>query len=91
MRVIYRVSGSEYDVEIESSPAWFKLDLSDGRDRRRAAVRCADDFHYNHDGWESSWPIELEILGGPAGSVLGRFEIEREVVPEFTASEIEEG
>lgn len=91
MRVFYRVNGSEYDVELRSDPAWRTLDLRDGRDRRRAAEACANDFHYAGPGLDCEWPIRMELLDGRGGSVLARFEIEREAVPSFSATEEEEG
>lgn len=89
MKIFYRVNGSEFDVEIRRVSLSWKLDLADARDRRVAAELCADDYHSNHDGWESRWPLKLEILVGEGGDVLARFEIERESVPSFSASEIE--
>lgn len=92
MRVFYRVNGCEFDLEITFSPPWMapKDIRTDRRELRRIATECARDFHFDHDGWESSWPLELEILDGSQGETVGRFEIERELVPEFNASEIEE-
>ena len=27
-----------------------------------AAEMCAADFHDHHDGWECSWPLEIELV-----------------------------
>lgn len=51
------------------------------------AQEAAEDFHRNHDGWEWSFPITLSIFRTD-GIPLGVFEVEREVVPEFHAREV---
>lgn len=88
----YRVNGQEFMNEIHYSPAWWKpKDIkSDRRALGRVAVACAEDFHSNHDGWECSWPLELEVLSGSGGPAIGRFEIECENVPSFNAHPLDE-
>ncbi len=51
-------------------------------DAEDVAVEAAEDYHSNHDGWESSWPIDFEIIDAD-GISLGTFEIDREAVPHF--------
>lgn len=41
----------------------------------------ATDYHDNHDGWESSWPIVLTIYRD--GCQVARFSVEREMKPTF--------
>lgn len=48
------------------------------------AEDAAEDFHSNHDGWESSWPVTIEI--SYEGKILGRFSVDMEARPHFTAS-----
>ena len=51
------------------------------------AEAAADDYHHHHDGWESHWPITF-ILQREDGSVVGTYEVERETVPQFNATEV---
>ena len=51
-----------------------------------AAEAYADYVHSNRDGYESSWPLTFRVRC-PDGSVLD-FEIDREFVPEFSASPV---
>lgn len=57
-------------------------------DRCDQAVDAAEDYHGNHDGWEDRWPIEIEIFDSEDGPSAGRFEVERESVPQFSAREV---
>ena len=57
------------------------------RPLRDAAVDAAEDYHGNHDGWESAWPIDFYIYESEDGPPVGRFEVERETVPQFHAWE----
>ncbi len=50
------------------------------------ADELAEDYNDNHDGWEASWPLELRIYGD--GQEVARFEVEKEMVPSFSAWEI---
>jgi len=52
------------------------------------AELCADDYHSNHDGWESRWPLTLSLFESEDGPELARFEIEREARPTFVAHRI---
>lgn len=54
------------------------------------AEDCAEDYHYNHDGWEDRWPLDFE-LWNHEGKFLGKFEVNREAVPEFNATLKTEG
>ena len=58
------------------------------RDSVGAAEDAADDYHSNHDGWDGAWPIVLMLLTED-GSEIGRFDIEREFDPVFSARKLE--
>ncbi|EOC1305530.1 MULTISPECIES: hypothetical protein [Cronobacter] len=47
------------------------------------AQDAALDFYDNHDGWESSWPMEIELFVD--GKSVGTFLVEMESVPRFNA------
>lgn len=49
------------------------------------ADELAEDYNDNHDGWEASWPLELRIYKD--GVEVARFEVEKEMVPSFSAWE----
>lgn len=52
------------------------------------AEDCAEDFHGNHDGWDSSWPLQLTVILESGEEIT--FEIDRESRPVFRASRIKE-
>lgn len=58
----------------------------DADDLEWLAEDAANDYHSNHDGWEASWPVKFAIFDGD--TVLGKFEIELEFQPSFSAEEI---
>ncbi len=51
---------------------------------RLLAENAAEDYHGEHDGWEATWPIKLVLYSG--SKELGRFEVDREAVPQFHAT-----
>jgi len=51
------------------------------------AQDCAENYHNQHDGWESSWPVEMTIWRED-GTLLGRFSVELEHEPSFSAREV---
>jgi hypothetical protein len=51
------------------------------------AVFAAEDYHSNHDGWESNWPLLFTIYEGEEGPAVARFEVELESIPQFHAWE----
>lgn len=57
-------------------------------DASDAAEAYADYAHGNRDGWESSWPLTFRVLC-PDGSTAD-FEVDREYVPEFSASPVKQ-
>ena len=56
------------------------------RDWDLVVTDLAMDFHANHDGWESSWPLQIRIYED--GVELARFSVEREHEPTFLAHEL---
>lgn len=50
-----------------------------------------EDFFYNHDGWEATWPILFEIWKVNSldqKEYLGKFSVELETVPSFYFSHL---
>lgn len=64
-----------YQIESNNEPEFLEYVAQD----------AAMDYHNNHDGWESSWPLDFIILD-EEGRELGRFEIDREYDPCFVVS-----
>lgn len=48
------------------------------------AQMAAADYWENHDGWESHWPLNIELFVD--GSSVGVFEVVAEMEPTFSAS-----
>lgn len=59
------------------------------RHLRDVAMDAAEDYHANHDGWESIWPLVFIIYESEEGPEIARFDVEREVEPHFYAWERE--
>lgn len=76
---------SAYDEDFENS---FKIEGEhlDADDLGYVAEECAEDYHGNHDGWEAGWPLDFFIFD-EEGKLLGKFEVNREAQPVFTAYE----
>jgi hypothetical protein len=51
------------------------------------AEQAAENYHQKHDGWESSWPITF-IIRKEDGSEIGRYEVDREIAPQFFARKV---
>ena len=79
------------------SKVWYCVDDSDYRNAHQLIVKdrpphyweciaeeCADDYHSNHDGYESSWPLRFFIRESEEGPIIAMFDVDREVVPQFT-------
>ena len=86
MKTTYRFNvpdrmGPEEDHE-------FKSNFSDDDGDWLAEV-AAENYHQKHDGWESSWPITF-IIRREDGSEIGRYEVERETVPQISARKVSE-
>lgn len=80
MSYYYFVEEYGEDDVFPINPTWAKVDT-------HLAEECAEDYHYNHDGWEASWPLTICIRTEENGPVVGRFEVDRETVPSFVATQ----
>ena len=79
-----------YDVDNENQK--YKLEESYfssfvDNDLPFIASECAKNFWDNHDGWEGSWPMMFELYDNEMKS-LGKFDVEQEYDPTFSASEV---
>ena len=65
----------------------FLLGADKGTDLGTMAKAAAENYHYKRGGWEDSdWPKVFTIYRD--GDIVGGMEVDREVVPEFTATEL---
>jgi len=81
MKFTYRIE--EYDFEHETSAPLTPTYIS------AMAEHAAEDYFSCRDGWESSWPLEFEIL--IKGVSKGFFEVELENVPTFSSTKVKKG
>jgi hypothetical protein len=81
-------------MKIRYAPADYGMDFADAWELSTnwdtehldyIAEECADDYHGNHDGWESSWPVTF-MMWDDQGQELGSCEVERDVEPVFRAA-----
>ncbi|HGY3930753.1 TPA: hypothetical protein ACNVXV_002074 [Citrobacter koseri] len=63
-------------------------DFEDAWDYEQLAQEAAEDYWENHDGWESRWPLNIELFAD--GSSVGMFEVVMETEPTFSASKKEQ-
>jgi hypothetical protein len=82
-RVIDHCEASYYDIELPVT-----YDLTRPMEQTLIAARCAEDYHSNHDGWESNWPLTFALHATEEGPEVARLEIDREAVPHFYASHV---
>lgn len=54
------------------------------------AEDAANDYHSEHDGWESHWPLTFRIWDDQ-GKLLGDYNVDRDYDPVFHASEVRKG
>lgn len=80
-RVVDHCEESYYDVQLPDT-----YDLTRPIEQTMIANQCADDYHSNHAGWESSWPLTFTLHATEAGQEMARLNVEREMVPQFYAS-----
>lgn len=79
----YLVFESCADTRYKLTSDW-NLDEADRHILEAVAQEAADDFGENHDGHELTWPVMLR-LEKLDGTVLGDFEVYREMEPRYTA------
>lgn len=53
------------------------------------AEEAANDYHSNHDGWESSWPLTFRLFKTEDGPPLGDFEVAMEYEPVFSGRPVQ--
>ena len=70
--------GNQYHIDLDT--------IWDDDDPEGIAEDAARDYYNNHDGWESSWPREIEVFSGFRS--LGRFLVHLEHMPYFNADEL---
>lgn len=56
----------------------------DEDDAEYLAQDAAEDYHSNHDGWESHWPIDFTLFRED-GTKIGEYTVDRDVEPVFFA------
>jgi len=50
---------------------------------------AAEDYHSEHDGWETAWPIEFHLFADKEGKhLLGSFTVERDFEPVFSSTKV---
>ena len=74
-------TGHRHTVTLEAD-----YDLNDGTWNDSVAEQCAEDWHTNKDGWEGDWPRLFSLYRDKTGPAFARFEVDRECVPQFSAS-----
>lgn len=79
--------GGRYNLSVYS---WHraKFDLNDESDLENAAETSADHYHSEHDGWEASWPLKIDLAASEDGPVIATFEVYREYEPTFSARKV---
>jgi len=82
-RVIDHCESSFYDIELSRTYNLFRP-----MEQRDIAAKCADDYHSNHDGWESSWPLTFTLHETEEGPEIARLEVDREAIPHFFVSHV---
>lgn len=76
-----------FQYDVGSSGCRFDIDTGWAEDSPDyIAEEAAKDYYENHDGWEASWPQNITIYKGD--NVLGKFEVNLEHEPTFSANEI---
>lgn len=83
-----------YRVIDHGGQTFYRIDLPDTYDPTRPmeqiqiAQRCAEDYHDNHGGLESYWPLTFALHTDEGGSEIARLRVERETVPHFYAQRV---
>jgi hypothetical protein len=86
MSIHYTAHEGGYRYELPSKlAAHWSSDCASDADLEFLAEEAAADFHSEHDGWESQWPLTITLYDGKTGPELGKFSVEREYEPSFSA------
>jgi len=59
--------------------------FTDELDYTWAAEAAAENYWYHHDGWDCSWPLIFVLHRTEDGPELGRFFVDVEARPSFSA------
>jgi hypothetical protein len=78
-KYLYTVGDEDHKFSLDSV---FDVDKPD-----YIAEDAGEDYHSNHDGWEDDWPVDITLFKED-GTLIGKFTVELEHVPQFSASEI---
>lgn len=84
MSIYYTARPDGYRHELPGHAKW-DADCDSDADLEFLAEEAAADFHIEHDGWESQWPLTITLYDGKEGAALGSFTVEREYEPTFNA------
>ncbi len=52
------------------------------------AAACAEDYFHNQDGFEAHWPLTFALFDGILGPEIGRWEVQLEYEPSFSAAQV---
>jgi len=55
------------------------------REQQAIAEICAADYHAEHDGHDSDWPLDFALYESESGEAFARMLIERDFEPAFMA------
>jgi hypothetical protein len=80
---------NKFKYTVNSEDTTFPFDIEtewDSDDLEYVATDAAEDYHSNHDGWESHWPADFYIFDQDL-KLLAVFSVEREEEPVFYANE----
>lgn len=87
MKIHYAVYENGYRHELPGQ-ADYDAEYHTGGGLEFVAEEAAADYHSNHDGWESQWPQTIRLYDGKTGPEIGRFTVEREYEPSFSANKV---
>lgn len=77
----YSTTDGETRFEVRGGRRW---------DAHELAELAADDYFHQHDGWDSGWPLTITIYETETGPAIGKFLVECEYEPAFSARPVEE-
>ena len=58
-------------------------------EQRDIAELCAADYHAEHDGSESNWPLDFDLYESEDGPLVARLVVERDFEPQFMARHVQ--
>lgn len=92
LKIYYSVDNSDIYSFVSN---WGHVDSildADNDDLPDFAQDAAEDYHRNHDGWESVWPVVVTLYTDDSEEAqeVAKFKVDRVPVPSFEAYEIKE-